>query len=362
MKKKVMFALGGDVYPHITGGMEIFNYNLIRELKDYLDISYTSYEPLDFTGAKHLKVSKIKPQKFFAPAQVLYYLLKDRECKSLVLSYSEASWILWYFYYLAVKLTKVKCTIVIHYGKPDVGPHKDVIGKFFRSADTVVAVSPDIKANYDTAFGIDCKVIYPAIRFNKGINVRDGSLKLGDIPEGSFVISMVGSLKTMKNPGTLLECLEMFSKDELDEFKPFIVYAGDGHLRGELEEYTARHGLKDYVRFLGIVPQEKVCEVLGTSDCYVSASDFEGTSVSLMEAMSSKVPAIVSDVPGLRDMVEDGNSGLLFKRKSPESLKGCIVRYIEDKEFAMRMASRAYDIYQERYAVSKVIDNYLSIL
>lgn len=362
MKKKVLFALGGKVYPHITGGMEIFNYNLIRELKDYFDIYYTSSEPLDYPGVTHLRVSQARPQKFLSPLQVLYYLLKNRDVMSLVLSYSEASWILWYMYYLVLRVSRVKCTLVIHYGNPSVGVHKNAVGKLFKASENIVAVSPDIKANYDKAFGIDCKLIYPAIRFNSNCVCRDELLKRWSIPEKSFVISMVGSLKTMKNPDTLIECLNAFSPEELDKYNPAIIYAGDGHMRKELEEYSVLHGMTGRVRFLGTIPQENVCEVLAVSDCYVSASDFEGTSVSLMEAMHAKVPAIVADVPGLRDMIEDGVCGQLFTRKNPESLKRHIIRYIEDRIFAEQMATGAYDRYQERYATEKVIDNFLSIL
>lgn len=362
MKKKVLFAMGGEVYPHVTGGMEIFNYNLIRELRDHFDVCYTSTEPLDYPGVKHLKVSGIRPQKFFAPFQVLLYLLKDRSIRSLVLSYSEASWILWYLFYIVVKLTRVRCTVVIHFGNPDVGKHKEAVGKLFKAADTVVAVSRDIKSNYDMAFGIDCKVIYPAIRFCNSDKGRTEILQKMDIPEGSLVISMIGSLKTMKNPDTLMECLNSFTDSELERYNPVAVFAGDGHMRQDLEKYAAQNGLAERVRFLGILPQEKICEVLTASDLYVSASDFEGTSVSLLEAMFNKVPAIVTDVPGLKDMVVDGVTGQIYERKDAEGLKKCILRYADDKAFAQKMASGAYDRYLGQYAVSTVIDNYISIL
>lgn len=362
MKRKVLFAMGGEVYPHITGGMEIFNYNLIRELKSHLDIFYTSTEPLDYPGVHHLKVSKIRPQKFFAPAQVLYYLLRHRDIRSLVLSYSEASWILWYLYGLVVKLTGVKCTIVIHYGKPEVGSHKEAVGKLFKCADTVIAVSRDIKVNYDRAFGIDCRVVYPAIRFSESTASREDILRGWNIPSGAFVVSMIGSLKTMKNPDTLLECLHSFSADELERINPYVVFAGGGHMRQSLEEAASAYGLSDRVRFLGVVPQERVCEVLAASDCYVSASDFEGTSVSLMEAMACRVPVVVADVPGLNDMIEDGVSGLYFTRRDALSLGKAISRYAGDRTCASQMSSCAYSRYLEKYAVSRVIDEYLSIL
>ena len=182
------------------------------------------------------------------------------------------------------------------------------------------------------------------------------------IPSDAFVISMVGSLKGMKNPDTAIDCLSSLTENERARVKPFLLYAGDGPLANPLKEKVAAAGLSDKVLFLGRIPQEKVCEVMRGSDCYLIASDFEGTSLSLMEAMANGLPVIASDAPGLRGMIEDGRSGLLFTRRDTASLKQCILRYQSDPLLAAAVGKRAREEYRMHYSFDAVAAQYRALL
>lgn len=88
-----------------------------------------------------------------------------------------------------------------------------------------------------------------------------------------------------------------------------------------LEDYVNRNNLSERVRFLGIIPNDKVCDIFSLTDIYIIASDFEGTSISLLEAMFNAKPIIASNVPGLNDMIFSGENGLLFEHNSCAELK-----------------------------------------
>lgn len=80
-----------------------------------------------------------------------------------------------------------------------------------------------------------------------------------------------------------------------------MVVAGDGPLRGELERRAASAGGR--VRFVGAV--DDVAALLALSTCLVSTSEWEGLPLSLLEALSLGVPAAVTSVDGVRDVIPD---------------------------------------------------------
>ena len=359
---KIHFVLGGGVYPFVTGGMEIFNYYLIKHLSECFDISYSSYKRLNIPSAHFVRCYKIKPTKILFPLQLFVYLLRNRDIKTIILSYSAASWIVWYLYYTIFKLLHQDYIVVIHYGKEVPTDHRNVYGKFFQSAKKVVSVSDDIKKNYDREFNINSTVILPLVPFECCNMTKYELRKKYGIPLERNVICMIGSVKEMKNPDTVLRSLLDFTEDEIHGFNPHIVYAGNGVMLPVLKQFVKENQIEDRVTFLGIVPKENVNEIYKMSDIYLIASDFEGTSVSLLEAMFSKMPIITSRAPGIIDTIKEGTECLMFKIKSHEELKDCIKKLLSDKFFADQLAGHAHNHFKCDYSYDDVIKKYTQLL
>lgn len=360
---KVLFIINQGVYPYRVGGMEVFNYHLIKSLcKKYREIAYISSAPYDFNGARYISSCSLRPTKLFTPLWVFIYLLFHPEYRTVVISFSDAHWLVWQIYALAIRLLKLKAIVVIHYGKNVPSDHYDVYRTFLQSAHKVVAVSDDIKNNYDSAFDLECNVIYPLVPFRNAVETSAQYREFYDIPQDARVVSMVGSLKQMKNPQRVLEALSLFTKQELTLFKPFILYAGGGSMMPELMHFVQENGLSEYVKFLGIVPNDKIVEIMTMSDVYLIASDFEGTSVSLLEAMYNSKPIIASDVPGLRDMITDGTNGLLYEVDSSKALKMCLIKMFSDVDLACQLGNAAKVSYEEKYSYEKMLRSYESLL
>jgi L-malate glycosyltransferase len=94
--------------------------------------------------------------------------------------------------------------------------------------------------------------------------------------------------------------------------------AGDGPLRSELEALARELGLEGRVQFLG--QSTAVEEELRQSRVFVLSSDSEGLPLSVMEAMMCGLPAVVSDVGDLADLVEEGVNGFRVARRDPAAL------------------------------------------
>jgi glycosyltransferase involved in cell wall biosynthesis len=118
-----------------------------------------------------------------------------------------------------------------------------------------------------------------------------------------------GRLKKYKCVHHLLEAVSRV-KPKLPEVKLYVV--GDGDHRQKLVAYAAKLNLKETVTFTGYISQEEKVELLQKSHLLVYPSIKEGWGISNLEANACGTPALAANVPGLRDSVSLGESGLLY--------------------------------------------------
>lgn len=357
---KLLFNLGSGIYPNKVGGMEIFNYYFIKNLKKRFNILYTSTKPLNIGGPKWLKTYDIKPTKLFSPLQLLIRLLFNPSIKKVVISYSAAHWLVWYFYTMIRTMLGREYYVIIHYGDAAPKGSYKTYKRFFDKAKKVIAVSHDIKKNFDSKYNLDCEVLYPLVQFEHCATGKTVLRAKYNIPENASLITMVGSVKDMKNPGTLLEALSKFTKEDIEKYNIHIAYAGTGNMLEPLKRKAEQLGLGSRVHFLGFVPKEQVNEVFKMSDAYTIASDFEGTSVSLLEAMYNKLPILASDAPGINDMV-NSNCAFMFKTKDAGELNKQMLAILTAPELAGTVAQNAHNEYTKRYNYENMLERYINI-
>ncbi|MED3689475.1 glycosyltransferase family 4 protein [Peribacillus butanolivorans] len=125
-----------------------------------------------------------------------------------------------------------------------------------------------------------------------------------------------------------------------------LVYAGTGEQQAQLEETIAKLKLTDSVLFLGSVPFEKMQNLYGASDIVLIPSVHshgveEATSISALEAMSSGSPVIASAVGGLKEILSDGEDGLLVEEKNIKALSQAISSLLSDPIRAAKLAEKA---------------------
>jgi len=93
------------------------------------------------------------------------------------------------------------------------------------------------------------------------------------------------------------------------------VLISGGSLMNKLKQLTSDLNLSQHVSFKGFIDYNEMPQYFKMSDIYVSSSLTDGSSLSLLEAMSSGLPVVVSDVPSITEWVTDGLNGNIFKRK-----------------------------------------------
>lgn len=122
-----------------------------------------------------------------------------------------------------------------------------------------------------------------------------------------------------------------------------LVIVGGGELVPELKKLAQELNLGRDVIFTGSVPHEQLPPYYAMCDIFVlpSISGPESCGFVVLEAMASGKPAIVSDLPGVRDNVEEGRTGLKVPPKDSQALAQTILRLAEDDSLRNEMAHNA---------------------
>jgi glycosyltransferase involved in cell wall biosynthesis len=135
---------------------------------------------------------------------------------------------------------------------------------------------------------------------------------------------------------------------------------GDGPCRPELDALSRRLGQEGRIVFTGAV--RDVTPYLNEADVYVSTSVSEGMSNALLEAMSSGVMPVVSQVSGVDELVEEGVTGFLF----PPGDETAVANRLE-KSLAMTMEERratgeaAREAIRARFSLETVAERHLTL-
>jgi glycosyltransferase involved in cell wall biosynthesis len=160
---------------------------------------------------------------------------------------------------------------------------------------------------------------------------------------GKTVIGYAGGLVDYEGLDLLLRAVhELVSRrDDLH-----LVVVGDGPVEGRLHALAGELGLGRHVTFTGRVPHDDVARYLSLVDI----APFPRLPLPVCEAISPIKPfesmamgkaVIVSSVAALTEIVDDGNTGLVFEKGSASDLARVIERYADDPELRARMGDNA---------------------
>jgi glycosyltransferase involved in cell wall biosynthesis len=170
------------------------------------------------------------------------------------------------------------------------------------------------------------------------------------------VVGIAARFAPVKDHATLLGAFRAV-KQRLPAAK--LVLAGDGELRSDLEARSDELGIRDSVRFLGV--RRDVPALLRTWDVFCLSSLSEGTSVTLLEAMASGLPAVVTRVGGNPEVVQEGVTGHTAPRGDAEALGDALVRVLSDRETGARMGQAGRTRVHEIFTIDGMVDGYRAL-
>jgi len=117
-------------------------------------------------------------------------------------------------------------------------------------------------------------------------------------------------------------------------------FAASGRDQAAVRRLVRERGLADRVEFLGGYPPAALPSLLAAADVYVSASLWDGTSLSLLEAMAAGAYPIVSDLPANREWLRGDGDGLFFAPGAADQLARCLALAATRRELWTPAAER----------------------
>jgi glycosyltransferase involved in cell wall biosynthesis len=213
---------------------------------------------------------------------------------------------------------------------------------FLRRAGCVVAPSEAVRA-WVRGIARDANVVYVP-------NPVPGVQTERHEP-GQNLVLFLGRLEARKGVFDLLEAVSALRASVPDVR---VVCAGEGD-RGAVVRYAERLGIADAVKFTGWVGPSGKRALLENAAVLALPSYDEGLPMSVLEAMSAGVPAVVSPVGALPEAVMDGVTGLLVGPGDTAGLKRALGKILLDRKLAARMGAAARESVRLRFAPERVI-------
>jgi len=137
------------------------------------------------------------------------------------------------------------------------------------------------------------------------------------------------------------------------------VIAGEGELEPMLREFAAELGIADDVFFIGRC--DRVAELLFASDIGVLSSRAEGFANAVLEYMAAGLPVVATDVGGLREAIEEGETGFLVPSGDHATMAERIIELLNDNERARATGARGKTIAEQRFASEHHLRNTLEL-
>lgn len=210
------------------------------------------------------------------------------------------------------------------------------------------------RVEYVPGVGIDTS------KFRGSEEARQGKRGELGFSEEDFLILTVAEMTPNKNHITILKALARL-KDTPEYEKMHYLICGRGEMWQSLEQSAKELGISDHVHFLGY--RSDAPRLYGACDLFAFMSFREGLSVALMEAMSSGMPVVCTQIRGNTDLIENGISGE-FCENSPEAVAEAFVRLYRDPEYRVALGAAAAEkaqLFDEKNVHKQMKEIYLSL-
>ena len=202
------------------------------------------------------------------------------------------------------------------------------------------------------ANGIDMKRFDATARARRRATFR----KSAGIAVSRRLVGTLGEIKPLKGQEDFLRAAAIIARRFVDV--DFIIAGDDtsrtGEHRARVERLIAELDLGGRVHLTGWV--KTPASLLSALDVFVSASHTESFGLTIVEAMASGTPVVATATAGAREIIEDGETGLLVPVRDGAALVYAITKLLEDVQEQTRLGARASRVARERFSLDRMVD------
>jgi glycosyltransferase involved in cell wall biosynthesis len=186
---------------------------------------------------------------------------------------------------------------------------------------------------------------------------RDAVRTSWSVPPDAVVVLYCAKLQPWKRP---LDLLRAFAKASVPG--SYLVFAGEGPQRPELEREVASLGITDGVRILGFVNDSQLPGAYKAADLFVLPSEYDPCPLVVPEAMFSGLPVLLSDaVMGRLEMIDPGKSGYPYPCGNADAL-ATLLRKILGDHALLRYMRESVAQQMERWTAADLLDSWVGAI
>jgi L-malate glycosyltransferase len=196
----------------------------------------------------------------------------------------------------------------------------------------------------------------------KIVRVYNGAAPLTRAPKedwpqkSGFTLVYVGRMEPVKNHALLLRAFQA-AHSSLPGLRLWMV--GDGSERAATERLAAELGIAEQVTFWG--QQIDVAPFFSAADAFIMSSRSEGLPVSLLQAFSLGVPAIVTDVGGMAEAIKLAQAGFTVSATDPAEMAAAILQMAWSEATQVEFSSNAKAAFQSHFTLQAMADAYMEL-
>ncbi len=172
------------------------------------------------------------------------------------------------------------------------------------------------------------------------------------------LFSYVGRLKPYKNVDVIIRA---FAQVYASYPQARLSIMGEGETQGSLVALIHELGLKKAVTMYGKVSHEQKSEILSKSWAMLQPSMVEGWGITVIEANASGTPVIASNVPGLKDSILHGKTGVLVPPGDVDQFARAMVDFVLHEKYRLRLSDAAY-IWSQQFSWEKSANEYFRVI
>jgi glycosyltransferase involved in cell wall biosynthesis len=269
----------------------------------------------------------------------------------------------WFYGAVAARLAGVRRIVITMHGR-----RPGIVGRHLIEQRVLAALTPTIVAV--SAFLREQILHELRVPASQVVLVRNGIVMPPPVtPEqrrrsraalglaaSDFVVGTVGELSPVKNIALALDGVARAHR-EVPLLKYLVIGGGAQH--EALTAKAAELGLTAAVRFLGV--RRDVPELLAALDAYVCSSNYEGISLSILEAMAAGTPIVATMVGGNPELIQHGRTGLLIPSGDATALGEALRQLANQAAAARQIALQARLAVEQAYTIDRMIDAYDSL-
>ena len=183
--------------------------------------------------------------------------------------------------------------------------------------------------------------------------------KLG-IPANHKVVGTVSRFHLQKAPLDFARTAELILRQRPEI--TFLFIGEDGPLRGEFQHYLRSRGLAERVIVEPWTDDpEYLTQCVALMDVFVLNSLWEGSPLAIIEAMAMERPVVATDIPALREMVQEAACGLLSSPGQPKRMVPDILRILDSPELARTLGANGRWEAMTRYSLYKIAERHAEL-